>query len=41
MGIEVAKKDGTKAFYPFEPSNLLITELSLDDKKRVRSLERK
>jgi large subunit ribosomal protein L24 len=40
-GIEVAKKDGTKTFYPFEPSNLIITELNLDDKKRVKGLERK
>jgi large subunit ribosomal protein L24 len=40
-GIEIPKKDGTKAFFPFNPSNLLITELNLDDKKRVKSLERK
>jgi len=40
-GVEVAKKDGTKAFYPFDPSNLIIIELNLDDKKRVKSLERK
>ena len=41
QGIEVSKKDGTKAFYPFNPSNLMITELKLDDKKRVKGLERK
>jgi large subunit ribosomal protein L24 len=40
-GIDVVKKDGTKAFCPFNPSNLIITELNLDDKKRVKSLERK
>ena len=40
-GIEVTKRDGTKTFYPFNPSNLIITELDLDDKKRVKSLERK
>lgn len=40
-GIEIAKKDGTKTFYPIHPSNLLITELNLDDKKRVKTLERK
>ena len=40
-GIELTKKDGTKAFYPFVPSNLIITELNLEDKKRVKSLERK
>lgn len=41
QGIEVSKKDGTKAFYPFQPSNLMIIELNLDDKKRAKSLERK
>ena len=40
-GIESTKKDGTKTFYPFGPSNLIITELNLDDKKRVKGLERK
>jgi large subunit ribosomal protein L24 len=40
-GIEVAKKDGTKALYPIHPSNLVINELNLDDKKRKKSLERK
>jgi len=40
-GIEIAKKDGTKTFPPFEPSNLIITKLNLDDKKRVKILERK
>ncbi|MDP6641863.1 MAG: 50S ribosomal protein L24 [Candidatus Nanoarchaeia archaeon] len=33
-GIENVRKDGTKNFYPFDPSNLQITELFLDDKKR-------
>jgi large subunit ribosomal protein L24 len=40
-GIEVAKKDGTKALYPIHPSNLVINELNLDDKKRKKSLERR
>ena len=40
-GIEVLKKDGTKAFYPINPSNLTITELNLEDKKRAGILERK
>ena len=31
---ESVKKDGTKLFYPIHPSNLMITELNLDDKKR-------
>ena len=40
-GIEGQKKDGTKTFYPINPSNLLITELIIDDKKRKKVLERK
>lgn len=40
-GIENIKKDGTKTLYPFNPSNLMITELDLNDKKRVKSMERK
>lgn len=40
-GIEVIKKDGTKTLYPIHPSNLIITDLYLDDKKRVKVLERK
>jgi large subunit ribosomal protein L24 len=40
-GIEFTKKEGTKAFPPINPSNLMIIELNLDDKKRVKSLERK
>lgn len=39
-GVEVVKKDGTKTTYPFEPSNLMITELSLDDKMRRKIMER-
>ena len=35
------KKDGSKAFYPIHPSNLLITELIIEDKKRKNKLERK
>lgn len=34
-GIEMIKKDGTKVFYPIHPSNLVVTELNLDDKKRM------
>jgi len=40
-GIEITKKDGTKARYPLHPSNLMITELNLDDKMRQKILERK
>lgn len=35
-GIEFTKKDGGKDFYPLHPSNLMITELYLEDKKRLR-----
>ena len=38
-GCEVIKKDGTKAFYPINPSNIIITELTLDDKKRAKKLK--
>jgi large subunit ribosomal protein L24 len=40
-GVELTKKDGTKSFRPIHPSNLLITELSLSDKKRAEALKRK
>jgi large subunit ribosomal protein L24 len=40
-GIENIKRDGTKAPYPIHPSNLLITELNINDKKRIKILERK
>ena len=40
-GIQRSKKDGTKVDIPLEPSNLQITELNLEDKKRIISLERK
>ena len=41
QGAEMIKKDGSKVNYPISPSNLMITELKLDDKKRKASLERK
>ena len=34
-GVDVQKRDGTKAFCPVEPSNVMITELKLEDKKRL------
>ena len=40
-GIEISKKDGTKATCPIEPSNLMITELNTDDKMRDKILKRK
>ena len=39
-GIQKSKKDGTKVNVWFNPSNLQIKELNLDDKKRIASLER-
>ena len=40
-GADMTKKDGTKIFYPLEPSNLLIITLEMDDKKRQKKLARK
>ena len=40
-GIYRTKKDGTKVSVYFNPSNLLIKELNLEDGKRKKSLERK
>ncbi len=37
-GAEQVKKDGSKAFYPLNPTNLMITELILDDKMRKKKL---
>ena len=39
-GIQLSRKDGNKVFVPFQPSNLMITELSIEDKKRSGILER-
>jgi large subunit ribosomal protein L24 len=38
--IQRTKKDGTKVNVWFAPSNLQIQTLALDDKKRIKSLER-
>ena len=40
-GTERTKTDNTKSLYPIHPSNVIIQELKLDDKKRKESLERK
>ncbi len=40
-GIQKSKRDGTKANVPFSPSVLQITELNLEDKKRIASIENK
>lgn len=39
-GIEIVKKDGTKTLRPLQASNLIITELSIEDKKRQNILSR-
>lgn len=41
IGIERTKKEGSKSMHALDPSNLTITELNLDDKKRKAALERK
>ncbi|MCH8003477.1 MAG: 50S ribosomal protein L24 [Nanoarchaeota archaeon] len=40
-GIEIVKRDGTKARYPIHPSNLIITEVNMDDKMRNKIIGRK
>ena len=35
-GIDLVKKDGTKVLKQFHPSNLIINELNLDDKRRFK-----
>ena len=37
-GIQTTKKEGTKINVPFDPSNLQIISLNLDDKKRNEKL---
>ncbi|MBW2963767.1 50S ribosomal protein L24 [Candidatus Woesearchaeota archaeon] len=39
-GIELVKKDGSKVLQPIDPSNLMIIELNLDDKKRKAKVEK-
>lgn len=39
-GAKRKKTDGTEAFIPLHPSNLRIVETLMDDKKRVRIIER-
>jgi large subunit ribosomal protein L24 len=40
-GVEFVKRDGTKSRYPLNPSNVMITELNMDDKLRVKIAARK
>lgn len=39
--IEYTKKDGAKTMYPIHISNVLITELNLDDKRRKEKMAKK
>lgn len=39
--IEHTKRDGTKARYPLQPSNLLIVEVNTDDKRRFAKKDKK
>jgi hypothetical protein len=36
----MTKKDGSKANVLFHPSNIMITELHLEDKKRMDSIKK-
>ena len=40
-GLQLKKREGSKSDIPFQPSNLQIIELILDDKKRLNSIVRK
>lgn len=40
-GVEASKKDGAKRPIGISPSNLMITELNMDDKLRQKALESK
>lgn len=40
-GTERTKTDNTKSLYPIHPSNIIIHELFLDDKRRKLALERR
>lgn len=38
-GVELIKKEGAKVMLPTHPSNVMIVELKLDDKKRKEKFE--
>jgi ribosomal protein uL24 len=40
-GIEKSKRDGTKKMLALQPSNMMITELNMEDKLRQKILERR
>ncbi len=39
-GLQMTKKDGSKANLHFHPSRLMITELNLEDKRRLDSIQK-
>ena len=39
-GTDRIKRDGTKSLYPIHPSNTIIQELNMGDKKRKQVMER-
>lgn len=39
-GLQISKKDGSKANVYFYPSKLMITELNIEDKKRLDSIKK-
>ena len=41
VGVEITKKEGSKTTYPIDPSNLIITEINIDDKRRQKIVDRK
>ncbi len=40
-GTQRTKTDGTKSLYPIHPSNVIIQDLNLDDKRRKQIVERR
>ncbi len=38
--VQKTKTDGTKVFYPLSPSNLMIIDLKMDDKRREKMIAR-
>ncbi len=40
-GVQLTSKTGNKSSYPIHPSNLILLELNLSDKKRKEKLEKK
>ena len=39
-GIETIKRDGSKVLFPLSPSNLIIVEVEMSDKRRKEKLEK-